>query len=41
MVLNDAMVPRIAKFCIHVLHMEGEEVFSSQKRQLDMQLGDK
>jgi hypothetical protein len=42
-VLNDAMakMPRIAKFCAHVLYMEGEEVFSSQMRKLNMVLGDK
>jgi hypothetical protein len=29
--LDDAMakMPGIAKFCTHVLHMEGEEVFGS------------
>ena len=42
-VLNNAMakMPRIAKFCIHVLYMEGEEVFGSQKHKLDMLLGNK
>jgi hypothetical protein len=30
-VLNNAMakMPRTAKFCTHMLHMEGEEVFGS------------
>jgi hypothetical protein len=36
-----AKMPRTAKFCVHVLHMEGEEVFGSQKHKLDMPLGDK
>jgi hypothetical protein len=42
-VLNDTMakMPRTAKFCTHVLHMEGEEVFGSQMRKLNMVLGDK
>ena len=40
---NDTMAktPRIAKFCNHVLYMEGEEMFGSQKHKLDMPLGDK
>jgi hypothetical protein len=29
------------KFCTHVPHIEGEEVFGSQNRKLDMPLGDK
>jgi hypothetical protein len=42
-VLNDAMAKMhgIAKFCTHVLHMEGEEVFGSQKHKPDMPLGTK
>ena len=39
--LNDAMekMLRIAKFCIHVLHLESEVVFGSQKCKLDMPIG--
>jgi hypothetical protein len=42
-VLNDALakMPKTAKFCTYVLHMEDEEVFGSQKRKLDVPLGDK
>jgi hypothetical protein len=42
-VLNDAMakMPGTAKFCTHVFHMEGEEVFGSPKRKLDMPLRNK
>jgi hypothetical protein len=29
------------KFCTHMLHMEGEEVFGSQKRKPNILLGDK
>jgi hypothetical protein len=42
-VLNNAMakMPRTTKFCTHVFHIEGEEVFGSQKCKLDMSLRDK
>jgi hypothetical protein len=41
-VLEDAMAkkPEIANFCIHMLHMEGEEVFGFQKHKPDLLLGD-
>ena len=39
--LDDAManMPRIAKFCIHVFHLESEVVFGSQKYKPDMPIG--
>jgi hypothetical protein len=42
MLLNDPMekMLRIAKFCTHVLYLESEIVYGSQKRKLDMQIGD-
>jgi CRISPR/Cas system CMR-associated protein Cmr1 (group 7 of RAMP superfamily) len=42
-VLNDAMVkmPESAEFYTYMLHMEGEEVFGSQKRKSNMLLEDK
>jgi hypothetical protein len=40
-VLDDAMakMPETAKFGTHMLHMEGDEVFGSQKRKPDIPLG--
>jgi hypothetical protein len=40
--LDDAMakMPGTVKFCIHVLHLESEVVFSSQKGKPDMPIGD-
>jgi hypothetical protein len=34
-----AKIHRTTKFCTHVLHMEGEEVFGSQKHKPNMSLG--
>jgi hypothetical protein len=33
-------MPGIAKFCIHMLHPENEVVLGSQKRKLNMPIGD-
>jgi hypothetical protein len=34
-----AKMPGIVKFCTHVLHLESEVVFGSQKRKPDMLIG--
>ena len=35
-----AKMPGTIKFCTHVLHLENEVVFGSQKRKADMSIGD-
>jgi hypothetical protein len=35
-----AKMPRTVKFCTHVLHLESEVVFGSQKRKANMPIGD-
>jgi hypothetical protein len=41
-VLDNAMakMPETAKFCTHMLYLESEVVFGSQKRKPDMPIGD-
>jgi hypothetical protein len=41
-VVDDAMakMPGTAKFCTHMLYMESEVVFGSQKHKPDMPIGD-